>query len=297
MRSGIDAEDADNMAENKRKLTVGIVGLGLIGGSLAKAVKENTSHTVLGMDLDPAVVLKARLLEALDDELTPVGLKRCDLLLIAIHPRATLEFMEANAGKFNPQGMVIDCCGIKREVCQLGEKLAEKHGFTFIGGHPMAGKERSGFEHSAKTLFNRASMILVPPYGIELGRIGAAKQFFLDIGFGSVKLTTPEEHDRMIAYTSHLAHVLSSAFVKSEAARNHRGFSAGSFRDMTRVATLHAGMWTELFMANRDNLSVEVDTLIRHLSEYRDALKSGDRDRLYELLDAGTKLKAEIDKL
>ncbi len=284
------------MADQK-KLTVGIAGLGLIGGSLAKAVKENTAHTVLGMDLDPSVVLKARLLEAVDGELTPARFKRCDILLIAIHPRATLEFLQTNAGKFNPRGMVIDCCGIKRDVCKLGEELAKHYGFTFIGGHPMAGKERSGFEHSAKTLFNRASMILVPPYGIDLDRIGMAKQFFLDLGFGSVKLTTPEEHDRMIAYTSHLAHVLSSAFVKSEAARNHRGFSAGSFRDMTRVATLHAGMWTELFMANRDNLAVEVDTLIRNLSEYRDALKSGDRDKLYELLDAGTKLKAEIDKL
>ena len=282
---------------NRTKLTVGIVGLGLIGGSLAKAVKENTPHTVRGMDLDPSVVLKARLLEAIDDELTMAGLRRCDLLLVAIHPLATLEFLKAHAEKFNPRGMVIDCCGIKREVCKLGEARAEKYGFTFIGGHPMAGKERSGFEHSAKTLFNRASMILVPPRGIGLDRIGAAKQFFLDIGFGGVKLTTPEEHDRMIAYTSHLAHVLSSAFVKSEAARNHRGFSAGSFRDMTRVATLHAGMWTELFMANRDNLAKEVDTLICHLSEYRDALKNADRDRLYELLDAGTKLKAEIDKL
>ena len=284
------------MADNT-KLTVGIVGLGLIGGSLAKSIKENTRHTVLGMDLDPSVVLKARLLEAIDDELSASGFKRCDILLIAIHPLATLEFMKTNADKFNPRGMVIDCCGIKREVCKLGDELAKKCGFTFIGGHPMAGKERSGFEHSAKTLFNRASMILVPPRGIGLDKIGAAKQFFLDIGFGSVKLTTPEEHDRMIAYTSHLAHVLSSAFVKSEAARNHRGFSAGSFRDMTRVATLHAGMWTELFMANRDNLAAEVDTLIRHLAEYRDALNNADRDRLYELLDAGAKLKAEIDKL
>ena len=280
-----------------RKLIVGIVGLGLIGGSLAKAAKEGTRHTVLGMDLDPAVVLKARLLDAIDGELKAADFKRCDILLVAIHPEATLKFLKENAAKFNPQGMVIDCCGIKRDVCKLGEELAKKHGFTFIGGHPMAGKERSGFEHSARTLFSRASMILVPPHGIELEKIGAAKEFFLSLGFGSVKLTTPEEHDRMIAYTSHLAHVLSSSFVKSEAAKNHRGFSAGSFRDMTRVATLHAGMWTELFMANRDNLAAEVDNLINHLAEYRDALKAGDRDKLYKLLDAGAKLKAEIDKL
>jgi len=283
--------------EEAKKLTVGIVGLGLIGGSLAKAAKENTMHTVLGMDIAQPVVLKARLLDAIDGELKPDTLKRCDILLIAIHPQDTLKFMKDNAAKFNSDGMVIDCCGIKREVCKLGAALAAKHGFTFIGGHPMAGKERSGFEHSAKTLFSRASMILTPPHDIALDKIETAKQFFLELGFGSVKLSTPDEHDRIVAYTSHLAHVLSSAFVKSEAAKLHRGFSAGSFRDMTRVATLHPGMWTELFMANRDYLSAEVENLIRNLSMYRDALKNADREEIYRLLDEGTKLKAEIDKL
>lgn len=281
----------------KEKLTVGIVGLGLIGGSLAKAAKENTGYRVLGMDIEPSVVLRARLLDAIDGELTAEALKRCDILLVAIHPEATLKFLEEYASMFNPAGMVIDCCGIKRKVCRLGEKLADRYGFTFIGGHPMAGKERSGFEFSAKTLFTRASMIITPRHDIDLDKIEAAKRFFLQLGFGSVTLSTPEEHDRILAYTSHLAHVLSSAFVKSEAARNHRGFSAGSFRDMTRVATLHPGMWTELFLANADNLSLEVDNLIFHLTEYRNALKNADRDRLYRLLDEGTKLKAEIDKL
>ena len=283
--------------DEKRKLVIGIVGLGLIGGSLAKAAKENTAHTILGMDLDPSVVLKARLLDAIDGELTEKGFRDCDILLVAIHPLATIKFLEEHAPEFNPSGMVIDCCGIKRDICKTGEALAKKHGFTFIGGHPMAGKERSGFEHSAKTLFNRASMILTPRRDIALDKVEEAKQFFLELGFGSVKLSTPEEHDRVLAYTSHLAHVLSSAFVKSEAARNHRGFSAGSFRDMTRVATLHPGMWTELFMSNRDNLAAEVENLISHLSEYRDALRNADRDRIYRLLDEGTKLKAEIDKL
>ena len=143
--------------DEKRKLVIGIVGLGLIGGSLAKAAKENTAHTILGMDLDPSVVLKARLLDAIDGELTEKGFRDCDILLVAIHPLATIKFLEEHAPEFNPSGMVIDCCGIKRDICKTGEALAKKHGFTFIGGHPMAGKERSGFEHSAKTLFNRAA--------------------------------------------------------------------------------------------------------------------------------------------
>ncbi len=279
------------------KITVGIVGLGLIGGSLAKAAKENTPHTVLGLDIDPSVVLKARLLNAIDGELLPGKLRDCNLLLIALHPEAALEFLEKRAKEFNPRGTVIDCCGVKREICRAAETQAGKYGFTFIGGHPMAGKERSGFGHAAKTLFNRASMILTPGHDIELEKIEAVKQFFLSLGFGSVKFSTPDEHDRMIAYTSQLAHVLSSAYVKSEAAKNHRGFSAGSFRDMTRVATLHPGMWSELFMENRDYLLAELENLIFHLSEYRDMLSRADQSGIYRLLDEGSKIKAEIDKL
>ena len=249
------------------------------------------------MDCAPSVVLKARLLDAIDGEMSLDDMGKCDILLIAIPPQSTLDFLREHADKFNRNGLVIDCCGVKREICATGEALACEHGFTFIGGHPMAGKERSGFEYSAKSLFTRASMILTPRHDIDLEKIESAKRFFLELGFGSIKLSTPEEHDRMVAYTSHLAHVLSSAFVKSEAAKRHRGFSAGSFRDMTRVATLNPAMWTELFMANRDNIASEVENLIRHLSEYRDALEKADRNEIFRLLDEGSKLKAEIDKL
>ena len=284
------------MAEDK-KLTVGIVGLGLIGGSLAKAAKEGTPHTILGMDLDPSVVLKARLLDAIDGELKTADLKRCDILLVAIHPEATLDFLRDSAAMFNPKGMVIDCCGIKREVCKLGEELAKKYGFTFIGGHPMAGKERSGFEHSARTLFSRASMILVPPAGIELEKIGVAKQFFLSLGFGRITITTAQEHDRVIAYTSQLAHILSSAYIKSDTAMSHTGISAGSFRDMTRVATLQPEMWAELCLENRQPMLNELNGLIDRLAQYRDAIQQNDYEKLRQLLHEGSQRKAEVDKL
>lgn len=283
--------------KSQKKLTIGIAGLGLIGGSLAKSTRENTAHTVLGLDTDQTVVLKARLLDAVHRELTVDNLKQCDIILIALHPVAAEQFLADNAANFSASSVVIDCCGVKREICRTGEELAQKHGFTFIGGHPMAGKERSGFEHSAKGLFNRASMILAPRHDIDLAKIEQTKQFFLDIGFGSVKLSTPAEHDQVVAYTSHLAHILSNAYVKSDAALHHRGFSAGSFRDMTRVATLHPGMWTELFMANKDNLIVEMENLIANLTEYLDALKKTDNEKIFHLLDDGVKRKAEIDKL
>lgn len=279
------------------KLTVGICGLGLIGGSFAKTIKAHSPHTVLGMNRTRAVLDKALACGAIDGELTVDTLKKCDLLFVMYHPELSVKFIRDHAAKFNPQGTVIDGCGIKREICRVGEELAIKYGFTFIGGHPMAGKERSGFDFADDDLFSGASMILTPSPAADRGKLAAAERFFLEIGFGGIKLTTPEEHDRVIAYTSQLAHVLSSSFIKSDTARRRRGFSGGSFRDMTRVARLHPEMWTELFMANRDNLADEIDTLIRHLGEYRDALSDNDREEVHRLLVEGDRIKKELDQI
>ncbi len=277
-------------------MEIAIVGLGLIGGSIAKAIKKYTPHTVLGYDSDEQVMYKARLLDAIDGELTDERLAICDWLIVATRPQAAVEYVQNHADLLKKEATVMDVCGVKGFVCQPLWKLAEAKGFTFIGGHPMAGREVSGFENAGADLFHDASMILTPPKGADIALLERIKKFWCAIGFGSVTVTTPENHDRVIAYTSQLAHIASSAYIKSPTALDHIGFSAGSYKDMTRVARLDAGMWTELFLENQQPLLTELDGLIQRLAAYREALAAMDEAALHALLQAGREQKLEADR-
>ena len=273
-------------------MNIGIVGLGLIGGSMAKSIKNRTDHRVWGIDLNHETMVMARMCGAIDGPLTEETLPECDLILVAIRPAAAIAWTQAHAALISPSAVLVDLCGVKRSVVQAIAPLAEAHGFAYIGGHPMAGRERSGFEASTEDLFVGASMILTPDQRSDIRLLETLKAFFLDIGFAGITFSDPEEHDRIIAFTSQLAHIVSSAYVKSPEARRQRGFSAGSFRDMTRVARLDEDMWTELFLADADYLAKELDALIGHLTQYADALKAGDADSLRSLLKEGRELKA-----
>jgi prephenate dehydrogenase len=191
---------------------------------------------------------------------------------------------------------VIDVCGVKRAICEPLWQIAEKHGFLFVGGHPMAGVEHSGLEYATDTMFDRASMILTPPPGTDIQTLERLKKFFLGLGFRQVVFTTAEEHDQVIAYTSQLPHVVASAYVRSPLMLGHHGFSAGSFRDMSRVTGVDENLWTELFRQNREPLLAELDGLIERLAQYRDALRDGDEEGLRGLLREGRERKAETEK-
>ena len=271
--------------------TIGIVGLGLIGGSMAKAIKFHTDHAVYGADLNPDTMALAFASGAIDSELDGGNLGECGLVLLALPPEALVGWAEANAPKIAKTAVVVDLCGVKRMICDRLRPLAKKHGFSYVGGHPMAGKEHGGFKNATALLFSGASMILTPEGDADAPLLERLKGFFLSLGFGTITYSTPAEHDRIISYTSQLCHITSSAFVKSPTAQTHMGFSAGSFRDLTRVAYLDEDMWTELFLADADFLTGELDTLISHLREYREAIGAGDKDRLRELLREGRELK------
>lgn len=274
-------------------MNIAIIGLGLIGGSFAKSTKTRTAHTVYGFDLDKEVQLLARLSGALDAPLTDELLPTCDLVLVALRPGAAEDWVMAHAELLGEGNcLVIDICGIKRGICAHLGAAAQQYGFRYIGGHPMAGKEVGGFVNSSESLFDGASMILTPDETADMKTLEMLKNFFLDLGFAGLTFTTPTEHDRIIAYTSQLAHVVSGAYVKSPTAQERRGFSAGSFRDMTRVARLDEDMWTELMLANADYLTNELHTLIHNLQECLDALEAGDATALRACLRAGRIAKA-----
>ena len=273
-------------------MNVAIVGLGLIGGSMAKSIKARTSHTVWGIDLDQETMMMARMCGAIDGPLTAENLPQADLILVAIRPGAAIEWVQSHAEQIAKSAILVDLCGVKRVVVEAITPIAERRGFAYIGGHPMAGRERGGFTAATDSLYEGASMILTPDERTDMRLLETLKDFFLDVGFAGLTFSTPEEHDRIIAFTSQLAHITSSAYVKSPEAQKRRGFSAGSFRDMTRVARLDEAMWTELFLDNTDYLSAELDVLIQHLAEFSQALKAGDGDTLRALLREGRELKA-----
>ena len=273
-------------------MIVGIVGLGLIGGSMAKSIKNRTSHTVWGIDLNAETMTMARMCGAIDAPLTEENLPQCDLVLVAIRPGAAVEWVRQHAAGISKSAILVDLCGVKRTVVEAIAPIAEAHGFAYIGGHPMAGKERGGFTAASDDLYVGASMILTPDKRTDMQLLETLKAFFLDIGFAGLTFSDPAEHDRIIAFTSQLAHITSSAYVKSPEAQKRRGFSAGSFQDMTRVARLDEDMWTELFLDDADYLTTELEVLIGHLTEYLDALRAGDAESLRKLLREGREKKA-----
>ena len=275
-------------------MKVGILGLGLIGGSLARAYALE-GHTVYAQETDEQILSFAILSGAVHAPLDEERIAECELILLAIYPDGSASWLENHAPQISPSALVLDCCGIKREVCARCFPLAEKYGFTFVGGHPMAGTQFSGFKYSRATLFQGAPMVLVPPVFDDISLLERVKEALKPCGFGSFSVTTAEDHDKMIAFTSQMPHILSNAYIKSPTALNHKGFSAGSYKDLTRVAWLNAPMWAELFLENRENVLFELDTYLNSLNAYRQAVADGDFDRLVELLEEGKKRKEEVD--
>ena len=276
-------------------MNIAIVGLGLIGGSLAKALRQKTDHHLLGFDQDRAVLDRALAEGVLAEALTEENLSCCDILLLALRPQAIIQWLTDHAPQLSCRTVVLDCAGTKAKVCAAGQGLARQWGFTFVGGHPMAGTEKMGYAASRPNLFDGASMLVVPGENYPPRVRTMVEELCREIGFGGVKYTTAQEHDRTIAYTSQLAHVMSSAYIKSPTAQNYVGFSAGSFKDMTRVAFLNEPMWTELFLENRENLLRELRELQGHLSDYIQALEDSNWGTLEGLLREGRTLKVLSD--
>lgn len=275
-------------------MKIGIIGLGLIGGSLAKGIDKYTDHQIYGDDIDEDVIVGALKSKLILSRLDKETLSICDLIIVSLYPKATVDYVKSNVGNFKDGAIVIDVAGVKEYVCHHLFEIAAKSNFTFIGTHPMAGIEFSGFEYANGDLFQGASLIVIPDENEKAEPIETVEKLFLEVGFGHIQKSTAEEHDSIIANTSQLAHIVSSAYVKSNRSQKYRGFSAGSFHDMTRVAKLNENMWSELFFLNKKNLTDEIDNLIQHLNDYNDALKENDSLKMTSLLKEGRIIKENL---
>lgn len=267
---------------------------GLIGGSMARTYRK-AGHRVLAADTDKQMLSFAKLAGAVSGELTGENIPECDLILLCVYPEASAAWLEEHGAEINKTALVLDCCGVKTLICKRCFPVAERCGFTFVGGHPMAGSHFSGFKYSRSNLFQGAPMVLVPPVFDDIGLLQRVKDALSPCGFGSFSVTTAEDHDKMIAFTSQMPHIVSNAYVKSPTAAGHQGFSAGSYKDLTRVAWLNPGMWAELFLENRENVLFELDSYLESLRAYRDAIAAEDVSKLTALLAEGRDRKEAID--
>ncbi|MBR1967832.1 MAG: prephenate dehydrogenase [Clostridia bacterium] len=278
-------------------MKIGIIGLGLIGGSLGRTIVNRTEHKVYAFDISKKAMLDGKLLSAYHYELNKENVRDMDILFFSLYPEALENALNEYCPLLKDGCLVADCCGNKRRVVKQMKELSVVYPrLDFISTHPMAGREFSGVSHSTATLFDRASMILVPVKA-DLKKVAFLKSFSLEIGFGTVVITTAEKHDEIIAFTSQLAHLVSSSYIKSETAAQFMGFSAGSFRDMTRVARLSPEMWAQLTVDNADYLTNEIDSIVKSLLEYKNALVKRDKSEMKALLADGNEKKLISEKM
>ena len=254
-------------------MTVGIRGMGLIGGSFQKAFMQE-GHKVLNLK-----------------DASPDDIRSCSLVIVCLPPLMVAPWIKDHALDFADNAVVVDAAGVKEVVCDSLCELASHSAWTYVGGHPMAGKERSGYENASADLFKGASMIFTPYSFTSEMIVEWLKSIFSEIGFARFVVSDPKKHDEMIAYTSQLAHVVSSAYVRDPLSVGHSGFSAGSFQDMTRVATVDPDIWTDLFLANSKSLDEVLSGLVERLIEYRDAIRTGDAVQLRRMLLEGRQAK------
>ena len=276
-------------------MNIAIIGLGLMGGSFGRTLVKKGEDTVFGYDINENAMCKAELMKAFNYRLNKENAKDIDLAIFALSPEFIKSSFEEFFPHFKKDVIINDFCGVKRSVIDLMKSYQKTYPeFTFIGGHPMAGREYSGIEHSSINLFENASMILVN-LNADIFTLDRIKKFYLSVGFKNIEICSGEYHDEMIAFTSQLCHIVSNAYVKNKNAQNHDGFSAGSYRDLTRVARLNPDMWAELMIDNKDKLLSELDEIIENLKSYEVALKNCDKNELRKLLKEGSDRKIAID--
>ncbi len=271
---------------------IGVVGFGLIGGSMGLAIKKYTSHNVYAFDLSENVRKYVVDNNLCDGVFSPNDkmLKECDIVFIGLYPYKTVEFINENIDNLKENAIVCDLCGVKSYI---NNNISNK--VRFVGAHPMAGKEVNGIENASADLYLNASFLITETENTDKDAVDEIENIARKTGFSKVVKTTPENHDRMITFTSQLPHITSVAYVMQKAFKECDGYYAGSFKDMARVAKINPNLWTELFKINKDILSEQIDSYIDTLNEIKLAVLSDD-NRLYDILLNSKELKEWQDE-
>lgn len=257
-----------------------VAGLGIIGGSLCLALKR-AGYSVAGWNRSQKPINYALENDIIDESAT--DFKKYDAVFVALPPKAAVKFLNEN--EFKDGAVVADICGVKG---YLEKEIYKKpRNFRYLGTHPMAGKEVSGVENACADLFDGASIIIVNNQNSDIYAVQLITELAAEMGFKKIIECSSDEHDRKIAYTSQLAHVVSNAYVKNEEIKGCLGFTGGSFQDMTRIAGVDENVWTELYLLNKKNLSLQIASLISSLEDIKSALDDGDEEELKRVLKDG----------
>ncbi len=262
-----------------------------MGGSIAKALKKTDKYYVIGYNRTEEITKRALSDGAIDEIWDGVSPIDADITILAVNPNVTVKLFETLPSLLKRGSILTDICGVKAEVVKMGEAVCKDKGIFFIGGHPMAGRERNGYDYSTEDLFFNRSYILTETANSDKETLNKLSQMALDMGCSDVTITSPEYHDKMIAYTSQIPHILAGAYMNSPTSATHKGYSAGSYHDVSRVASVDENLWSQLFLSNKDNLLYEIDILIRNLQDYKEAVARNDQSRLSGIIKTGRILK------
>lgn len=276
---------------------IAIIGLGLIGGSMAYRLCGFNGGKVIGYDTNAAICKSAAERGAVADIAQNVGsaIDGADLVIIATYPDSVARIVEQNSDKFKKGAVITDICGVKsrisKEICS-----AVPDGVFYVGSHPMAGKEVEGFDNAEPTLFDGCGFIIVPTEKSDDKSIELVSSMARHLGAARIAVNTPEEHDSIIAYTSDLMHISASALCLDFNENMNLAYTAGAFRDCTRIAMINPKLWTELFLENAEHIVTEIDRFSASLNKFRDAIANGRADRLFDILSTVRANKTDILK-
>lgn len=279
------------------KKTIAVIGLGLIGGSMAMALHGFEDYELLGVDVSQPTLryaLEHNIVDRTSDN-PASAIEQADVVFLCMHPQGIVNFLSEHREHFKPGAMVTDVCGVKSAILRAAQVLPQT--VSFLGGHPMAGTEFSGIQNAIANMFQGAHYILTPNRQSSPEHIALLERIASHIGCADVVKTTPEQHDAIIAYTSQMMHIIAVAVCDDESLFEYQGFEGDSFRGCTRVAALDVPLWTQLFTLNSDALCKALEHLEGNIRTYRQAIETGNRDLLVDKLAYSSARKRKMNRL